>query len=88
MPDRVYGRQIFTALRLLIRPNRRSFAVAVGLALAAFSPEEQRSARIVFADELRAGRVLERDLDRPEVARAVAPRPIRPRACAGFSASQ
>jgi hypothetical protein len=54
------------------------FAVAVGLALATFSPEEQRSARIVFADELRAGRVLERDLDRPEVARAVAQRPIPP----------
>ena len=56
------------------------FAVAVGLALAALSPDAQRSARIVFADELRAGRVLERDLDRPEVARAVAPRSIPPAA--------
>jgi peptidoglycan/xylan/chitin deacetylase (PgdA/CDA1 family) len=55
-------------------------AVAVGLALAALSPEELRSARIVFADELRAGRVLERDLDRSEVARAVAPRPVPPAA--------
>jgi Uncharacterized protein conserved in bacteria (DUF2334) len=54
--------------------------VAVGLALATLSPEEQRSARIVFAEELRAGRVLERDLDRREVARAVAPRPIPPAA--------
>jgi hypothetical protein len=56
------------------------FAVAVGLALATLSPDEQRSARIVFAEELRSGRVLERDLDRPEVARAVAPRPIPPAA--------
>jgi peptidoglycan/xylan/chitin deacetylase (PgdA/CDA1 family) len=78
-PDPVYGRQIFTALRVLIA-RIAGFAVAVGIALATFSPDAQRSARIVFADELRAGRVLERDLDRPEVARAVAPRPIPPAA--------
>jgi hypothetical protein len=64
-------------LRLFIT-RIAGLAVAVGLAVAALSPDAQRSARIVFADELRAGRVLERDLDRPEVARAVAPRPIPP----------
>jgi hypothetical protein len=53
-------------------------AVAAGLAAATMSPDAQRSARLVFADELRAGRVLERDLDRPEVASAVATRPVPP----------
>jgi uncharacterized protein DUF2334 len=53
-------------------------AVAAGLAAATMSPDAQRSARVIFADELRAGRVLERDLDRPEVASAVAPRPVPP----------
>jgi hypothetical protein len=53
-------------------------AVAAGLAAATMSPDAQRSARLVFGDELRAGRVLERDLDRPEVASAVACRPVPP----------
>src|SRR5262245_10030877 len=53
-------------------------AVAAGLAAATMSPDAQRSARVVFADELRAGRVLERDLNRREVASAVATRPVPP----------
>jgi Uncharacterized protein conserved in bacteria (DUF2334) len=53
-------------------------AVAAGLAAATMSPDAQRSARVVFADELRAGRVVERDLNRPEVASAVATRPVPP----------
>jgi hypothetical protein len=53
-------------------------AVAAGFAVAALSTDAQRSARLVFADELRAGRVNERDLDRPEVASAVAGRPVPP----------
>ena len=53
-------------------------AVAAGFAAAALTSDEQRSARVLFADELRAGRVGEGDLDRPEVASAVATRPVPP----------
>ena len=53
-------------------------AVAAGFAAAALTSDEQRSARLLFADELRAGRVGERDLDRPEVARVLAGRPVPP----------
>jgi len=42
------------------------------------STDTRRSARLIFSEELRRGRVGEADLDRPEVARAVAPRPIPP----------
>jgi hypothetical protein len=66
-PDPDYGRKIFNALRVLM---------ALGCALAVMAPDAQRSARLVFAEELRAGRVHEADLDRPEVAGAVGPRPI------------
>jgi peptidoglycan/xylan/chitin deacetylase (PgdA/CDA1 family) len=55
-------------------------AVAAGFAAAALSSDAQRSARLVFSDELRAGRVDERELERPEVASAVAGRPVPPTA--------
>lgn len=50
----------------------------MGFAVAALGSDEQRSARLVFTEELRAGRVHERDLDRPEVMSAVASRPVPP----------
>jgi hypothetical protein len=40
--------------------------------------DRHRSARLLFAEELRAGRVDERALDRPEVSAAVAGRPVPP----------
>jgi hypothetical protein len=76
-PDAHYGRQILNALRLSLT-RAAGLAVAAGFATAALVSDEQRSARLVFAEELRAGRVSERDLNRPEVASAVASRPIPP----------
>ena len=52
--------------------------VATGLAAATPSTDAERSARLVFGEELRAGRVHARDLDRPEVASAVATRAVPP----------
>ena len=78
-PDPEYGRQILKAMRVSIT-RRAGLAVAVGLAAAVLSPDAQRSARLLFAEELRAGRVHERELDRSEVARAVTPRPVPPAA--------
>jgi peptidoglycan/xylan/chitin deacetylase (PgdA/CDA1 family) len=72
-----YGRQILKAMRVSIT-RAAGLAVAAGLAAATMSPDAQRSARLVFAEELRAGRVVERDLNRPEVARAVATRAVPP----------
>jgi hypothetical protein len=79
MQDADYGRQIFTGLRVFIA-RTAGLAVAAGFAAAALSPDAQRSARMLFSEELRAGRVDERELDRPEVASAVAGRPVPPAA--------
>jgi peptidoglycan/xylan/chitin deacetylase (PgdA/CDA1 family) len=53
-------------------------AVAAGVAKAALSSDAERSARLFFGDELRSGQVGESDLRRPEVARALASRPVPP----------
>jgi hypothetical protein len=53
-------------------------AVAAGLAAASLSTDAERSARMLFAEEVRTGKVNRRDLDRPEVASAVATRPVPP----------
>jgi peptidoglycan/xylan/chitin deacetylase (PgdA/CDA1 family) len=75
MQDAHYRRQILTALRAFIT-RTAGLAVAAGFATAALSSDAERSARLVFSEELRAGRVDERELDRPEVATAVAGWPV------------
>lgn len=56
----------------------RLFGLALAASVALTTPaiDEQRSASLIFADELRAGRVGKGDLTRPEVIRAVAQRPV------------
>jgi peptidoglycan/xylan/chitin deacetylase (PgdA/CDA1 family) len=75
VPRPVYGRQIRKALRFPLT-RIAGLAMAASLSLTVPSTDEQRSASLVFAEELRTGRVSKRDLARPEVARAVACRPV------------
>jgi hypothetical protein len=77
MRDAHYGRQILNALRVSLT-RAAGLAVAAGFAVASLTSDEERSARLLFTEELRSGRVHERDLDRPEVATAVASRPVPP----------
>jgi hypothetical protein len=81
--DAHYGRQILTALRVFIT-RTAGLTVAAGFAAASLSADAQRSARLVFSEELRAGQVNERELDRPEVASAVAGRSVPPAAVRGL----
>jgi hypothetical protein len=83
VPLPVYGRQIRKALRFPLT-QIAGLALAASLALTVPTSDEQRSAGLVFAEELRAGRVSKRDLTRAEVTRAVARRPVPPAAIRGL----
>jgi hypothetical protein len=75
--QRGYGRQIFNALRFTLTQATR-LAVAAGVAVGALSSDTERSARLVFSEELRVGVVHRHDLARPEVVSALASRPVPP----------
>ncbi len=75
--QRVYGCLILNALRFTLTQATR-LAVAAGVAVGALSSDTERSARLIFASEMRAGLVDRHDLTRPEVERAVAGRPVPP----------
>jgi ABC-type amino acid transport substrate-binding protein len=77
VPPPVYGRLIRKALRVPLT-RIAGLVLAASLSLTVPPTDGQRSASLVFAEELRAGRVTKRQLARPEVLRAVASRPVPP----------